>query len=66
MLLINKRDKIKWFQGITINDVFSVMGYNYPLITVFINDIFLSEDDYSTFEIPDEANVIIFHLAHGG
>ena len=66
MILINNRDKIEWFEGMTVRDVFRIMNYNYSLITVSVNDVFVPEEDYESFIIPDNANVIAFHLAHGG
>lgn len=66
MILVNYRDKIDWFEGMTIIDVFKAMGYDYALITVTVNGEFVPRDDYSSYQIPDEADVKVFHLAHGG
>ncbi len=66
MLTINNKEKIDWFEGITIKDVLDKMGYNYSLITVSVNDKFIPEEDYETYEIEDNAHVTVFHLAHGG
>jgi thiamine biosynthesis protein ThiS len=66
MITINNRDKIDWHEGLTISDAFSVMGYDYALITVTVNDEFIPEEEYETRVIPDEANVLMIHLAHGG
>ena len=42
------------------------MGYTSALITVTVNGDLISKDDYEQTVIPDEAEVIVFHLAHGG
>jgi thiamine biosynthesis protein ThiS len=66
MILVNDRDKIEWREGMTVQGVLDAMNYSYSLITVTVNDELVSRDDYSEFEVPDSANVTIFHLAHGG
>jgi len=66
MIIINNRDKVVWKEGMVVRELLRTLGYSYSLITVTINDVFVSEDDYDRVLIPDEANVIVFHLAHGG
>ncbi len=66
MIKINNREKIDWYEGITVADVFEVMGYEYSLISVFVNEEYIPEEEYQTKLIPDEATVFIIHLAHGG
>lgn len=66
MLTINNKEKIDWFEGITVKDVLDKMGYNYSLITVSVNDKFIAEEDYETYTIEDGAMISVFHLAHGG
>ena len=66
MLTINNRDKIDWKNGMTIQGVLDAMGYEYVLITVTVNGEFVSKDDYETFEVPDDSEISVFHLAHGG
>ncbi len=66
MITVNNRDKIKWKKDITVADILKIMGYDYSLISVHVNDEFVSEDDYSEQTVPDNAKVAIIHLAHGG
>lgn len=66
MIIINNRDKIHWEKDMTIEDIFTKMGYDYALITVTVNDEFIDENDYSTYKLEDNDNVNVFHLAHGG
>lgn len=66
MILVNDRDKVEWSEGMTIDDLLVKMGYTYALITVTIDGLVIQKEDYDSFAIPDEAKVIIFHLAHGG
>jgi thiamine biosynthesis protein ThiS len=66
MVLVNNRDKIEWFEGMTVQDLLDEMGYSYVLITVTVNDRFIPEEDYQTAKLEDEAQIQVFHLAHGG
>lgn len=66
MLIVNNRDKVDWHEGMTVRDLLETMGYSYVLITVTVNSTLVPESDYESHEIPDEAEVTVFHLAHGG
>lgn len=66
MLLINNRDKIEWKEGMTVQDVLDVMGFEYSLITVTVNEELIPHEDYDSHKVPDNADIIVFHLAHGG
>ncbi len=66
MLTINDRDKIEWREGMTVQDVLDAMGYNYTLITVTVNGELVPKDKWVSCEVPDGAELGIFHLAHGG
>jgi thiamine biosynthesis protein ThiS len=66
MITINNRDKIDWKENLTVTDVFGIMGYDYALITVTVNDEFVPEEEYNVYCIPEDANVLMIHLAHGG
>lgn len=66
MITVNNRDKLEWKKGMTVKDILNTMGYMYSLITVSVNEQFVPEDDYDTFQVPDNSQVNVFHLAHGG
>jgi thiamine biosynthesis protein ThiS len=66
MLTINNRDRIDWKEKMTVHDVLNIMGYDYALITVTVNGKLVPEEDYETLTIPDNAQVLLIHLAHGG
>ncbi|MBN2384339.1 sulfur carrier protein ThiS [bacterium] len=66
MLTINNRDKIEWHEGMTVKDVLNEMGYTYVLITVTVNGVLVPDEAYRTHLVPDNADVNVFHLAHGG
>ena len=66
MIIVNNRDKLEWNEGMTVQDVLDEMRYHFSLITVTVNEELVLSEDYDEYEIPDNANVIAFHLAHGG
>lgn len=66
MITVNNRDKLEWKEGMTIRDLLDEMGYSYTLITVTVDDRLVPEEDYDHFVLEDNANVGVFHLAHGG
>ncbi len=66
MITVNNRDKLEWKEGMTVSDLLAEMNYIYSLISVTVNDIFISQEEYSTCKIPDNAKVMVFHLFHGG
>jgi thiamine biosynthesis protein ThiS len=66
MILVNNREQIEWTEGMTVQDVLTEMGYSYVLITVMVNEKFIPSSEYQTTKLEDEAQVHVFHLAHGG
>jgi thiamine biosynthesis protein ThiS len=66
MILVNDREKITWFEGITIQDILNELNWTYSLITVSVNEEIVPKEDYETFIINDNSKINIFHLAHGG
>jgi len=66
MIIVNNRDKLEWHEGMTVQDVLDEMRYHFSLITVTVNEELVLSEDYDEYEVPDNANVTAFHLAHGG
>lgn len=66
MVIINNREKLDWHENMTVADLLVKMNYMYSLITVTVNGEVVAKDDYDEFLVPDNADVGVFHLAHGG
>jgi thiamine biosynthesis protein ThiS len=66
MVVVNNRDKVEWQEDMTVRDLLNEMGYTYSLITVAVNGELVPREDYEEHPVPDDANVTVFHLAHGG
>lgn len=65
MITVNSNN-IEWHEGMTVRDVLNFMGYDFSLITVTVNENFVSEDDYDVYHVPDKSDVKAMHLHHGG
>lgn len=66
MLLVNDRDRVEWRPGMTVRDLLEALGYDYALMTVTVDGQFVPEEEYAVSLLRDGAEVIVFHLAHGG
>ena len=66
MVLVNNRDKIEWNEGMAVKDILEAMEFTFSLMTITVNGELIPEEDYDTYKVPDNADVNVFHLAHGG
>lgn len=66
MIIVNNKEKLEWHEGMTVQDVLDNMGFVYRRITVSVNNQLVPKEDYETYKVPDNADVNVFHLAHGG
>jgi sulfur carrier protein len=66
MIFVNNKEKLEWYEGMTVQDILDKMNYVYPRITVTVNNKLVQKEDYGTYQVPDGADVNVFHLAHGG
>ncbi len=66
MIRVNRKDNLDWQDGMTVQDVLDCLGYEFSLLTVFVNGVLVDEDEYDQFVIPDHADVRALHLHHGG
>jgi sulfur carrier protein len=66
MILVNQRDHITWYDGMTITDLLERMNYTFPHIIVSIDGVIVPPDTYESQTLPDEADVRVIHLMAGG
>ena len=66
MIIINNRDPLDWKEGMTVQDVLDLMGFTYKLIMVTVNGQMVEDDEFEQFNIPDNADVKVIHIHHGG
>jgi len=55
-----------WSESLTVAGLLERMGYGLMHITVTVDGVFVPEEDYGSFSIPDRAEVHAIHLHHGG
>jgi thiamine biosynthesis protein ThiS len=65
MITVNGK-KIDWKEGLTIRAIFSIMKYDYPLITVTVNDEVVAPSDFDSHTVKDGDDVSMLHICHGG
>lgn len=65
MIRVNE-EPIDWREGMTVRDALRAMNYEFVHITVTVDDVYVSVDDYESRTIPDGADVRAIHLYHGG
>lgn len=66
MITINKREKIDWQPGMTVQDVLDTLNYTYTRIIVSVDGTVVPREEYKSASIPDEADVRVIHLIAGG
>ncbi len=50
----------------TVQDILDKMEFVHPQITVSVNNRLVEKEDYETYQVPDNSDVNVFHLGHGG
>lgn len=63
---VNNRDEIPWESGLTVTELLRRFRYTFPAIVVTINGEVIPEEEFSTRQIPDGADVRVIHLIAGG
>jgi thiamine biosynthesis protein ThiS len=66
MITVNGRDRIEWTEGMSVQDVLDAMGWAFPLIVATVNDERIKPTDFAIHLVPDEADVRLIHIMHGG
>jgi len=58
--------KIAFHESMTVTDVIKAMKFNFPLLIVKVNGVYVPRDEYGNRNVPDEAEIEIIHLISGG
>ncbi len=66
MIRVNDMFDVAWYEGMTVQGVLDALGWDYALIAVSVNEVFVHPDLYSRHSVPDGAQVKAIHIAHGG
>ena len=65
MICVNQ-EEMEWTPGMTIQDILNRRKYTFPMIVVKVGDKIVPRKDYSSFQVPDGAEVQVVHLISGG
>lgn len=65
MLKVNGQ-QIAYHDGMTVTDVIRAMKFNFPLLIVKVDGVYVPRDEYSHRQVPDGSEVEIIHLISGG
>jgi sulfur carrier protein len=57
---------IGWNEGMTVQDVLTVMKYSFKLLIVKVNGELVKRDQYDTYIVPNNSEVDVMHLMSGG
>lgn len=66
MITVNRRDRVAWHQGMTVQDLLKQQKFTFPHLIVSVNGTLVPREAYATHTIPDEADVRVVHLMAGG
>jgi sulfur carrier protein ThiS len=58
--------EVPWHEGMTVADALKAMGYDFVMISVFIDGEHVPPDEHDSWPVPDGADVRAIHLHHGG
>ena len=65
MITVNDH-QLEHTPNMTVADVLKAMNYDYPLITVVLNEKPIPREKFDSFTIPDNADIKAIHICHGG
>ena len=65
MITVNSK-QLEYTPNMTVADVLKAMNYDFPLITVVVNDQPVPREKFDSTAIPDHADVKAIHICHGG
>lgn len=57
---------VEYQEGLTVTTLLQKMKYNFPLLIVKINGVYVPRDQYASTPIPDGSEVDVIHLISGG
>jgi len=65
MITVNEQ-QLEFSPNMTVADVLKSMNYDFPLITVVVNDQPIPKEKFDSTIIPDQAIIKAIHICHGG
>lgn len=57
---------IEWNEGMTVQDILTVMKYSFKLLIIKVNGELVKRDQYDAYKVPVNSEVEVIHLMSGG
>jgi thiamine biosynthesis protein ThiS len=57
---------ISWHPGITVEELLKIIGNKFPIVVVKVNGKHISKKDFTTYKIPDGAEIYTVDIIAGG
>ena len=58
--------EMPWYEGMTVADLLKQIGDSHPYAVVRINDRVVSQPNFDTHQIPDQAEILLVPMVSGG
>jgi thiamine biosynthesis protein ThiS len=66
MVRVNDMFEVEWEAGMTVSQLLDRLKFSFPLIIVSVNGTLVPQEEYATWQVPDEARVKVMHMIAGG
>lgn len=59
-------NSVDWEKDLTIELLLKKLNYTFRMLVIKVNDELIKKDQYSSYIVPENADVQIIHLISGG
>ena len=66
MIRVNRTETMSWSPGLTPRKVLEERGLNPGRVTFIVDGQVVPKAGYDSYEVPDDSEVNVFPLSHGG
>ena len=66
MIRVNRTETMSWSPGLTPEKLLEERGLNQSQVTFIVNGHVVPKASYDSYEVPDDSEVNVFPLSHGG
>ena len=66
MIRVNGKFEVDWEPGMTVTRLLARLKFSFPLLIVSVDGVLIPKEEYSTQQVPDDAEVKVLHMTAGG
>ena len=66
IMVTTKGQQIDWHEDLPVREVLDILGYDFPLLLVRVNEQLVRKKEWDTYKVPDNATVDVRHVVAGG